>query len=252
MMCQPKQSSSHLFARIEHLVTPGALDARSAGDRGTSEGGRRRPAQPRGAVGGYNLTGRQDGADGLRRHGGVRAGPHPPANKLRAGCRQDAGRALRAPAEADAGADRPGSPTCGRGHLSPGRREAILASDVFGLESLVDFLDQDAAAGATPASTAEASEIGPPRCGLLHRRSRPGPKGAALAGRPSSCGQSRAAHGHQSLSGAEPAWRASLVRHLESDPLRAENPTESCPQGLGISQFDRRAGIGIIVPLKRV
>ena len=27
------------------------------------------------------------GADGLRRHGGVRAGPHPPANKLGAGCR---------------------------------------------------------------------------------------------------------------------------------------------------------------------
>src|SRR4051794_26745863 len=58
---------------------------------------------------------------------------------------------------------------------------------------------------------------GPPRCGLPPHRSRPGPKGAALAGHPSSCGQSRAAHGHQSLSGAEPAWRTSLVRHLESD-----------------------------------
>ena len=45
----------------------------------------------------------------------------------------------------------------GIGKISDERRnEAILASDVFGLESLVDFLDQDAAAGATPASTAEA------------------------------------------------------------------------------------------------
>ena len=47
----------------------------------------------------------------------------------------------------------------GIGKISDERRKAILASDVFGLESLVDFLDQDAAAGATPASTAEASEI---------------------------------------------------------------------------------------------
>ena len=39
----------------------------------------------RGAVDGYNLAGRQDGADGLRRHGGVRAGPHPPANQFGAG-----------------------------------------------------------------------------------------------------------------------------------------------------------------------
>src|SRR3954462_1130218 len=39
------------------------------------------------------------------------------------------------------------------------RNEAILVSDIFGLESLVDFLDQHAAAGATPASTAEASDI---------------------------------------------------------------------------------------------
>jgi len=37
------------------------------------------------------------------------------------------------------------------------RNEAILASDIFGLESLVDFLDQEAAAGATPASTSEAT-----------------------------------------------------------------------------------------------
>src|SRR3954454_17082907 len=85
------------------------------------------------------------------------------------------------------------------------------------------------AAGATPASTAEASEIGPPRCGLLHRRSRPGPKGAALAGRPWSCGQSRAAHGHQSLSGAELAWRTSLVRHLESDLPQTHQTQPSHP-----------------------
>src|SRR3954452_1761927 len=46
------------------------------------------------------------------------------------------------------------------GQISDERRtEAILASDIFGLESLVDFLDQHAAAGATPASTAEASEV---------------------------------------------------------------------------------------------
>ena len=46
------------------------------------------------------------------------------------------------------------------GQMSDERRnEAILASDIFGLESLVDFLDQHAAAGATPASTAEASDI---------------------------------------------------------------------------------------------
>jgi catechol 1,2-dioxygenase len=46
------------------------------------------------------------------------------------------------------------------GKMSDERRnEAILASDVFGLESLIDFLDQDAAAGATPAATAEASDI---------------------------------------------------------------------------------------------
>src|SRR5690349_10546734 len=38
------------------------------------------------------------------------------------------------------------------------RNEAILASDVFGLESLVDMLDQHAAANATPTSTAEASD----------------------------------------------------------------------------------------------
>ena len=62
---------------------------------------------------------------------------------------------------------------------------------------------------------------------------------AAPAGRPWSCGQSHAARRHQSLSGAEPAWRTSLVRHLESDPLRAENPTESRPQGLGISEVTR-------------
>src|SRR3712207_3662296 len=37
------------------------------------------------------------------------------------------------------------------------RNEAILASDIFGLESLVDVLDQAAAAGATPASTSEAT-----------------------------------------------------------------------------------------------
>jgi catechol 1,2-dioxygenase len=37
------------------------------------------------------------------------------------------------------------------------RNEAILTSDIFGLESLVDFLDQAAAADATPASTAEAT-----------------------------------------------------------------------------------------------
>ena len=46
------------------------------------------------------------------------------------------------------------------GKMSDERRnEAILASDIFGLESLVDFLDQGAAAGATPAATAEASDI---------------------------------------------------------------------------------------------
>ena len=46
------------------------------------------------------------------------------------------------------------------GKMSDERRnEAILASDIFGLESLVDFLDQNAAAGATPAATAEASDI---------------------------------------------------------------------------------------------
>jgi catechol 1,2-dioxygenase len=46
------------------------------------------------------------------------------------------------------------------GQMSDERRnEAILASDIFGLESLVDFLDQHAAANATPASTAEASDI---------------------------------------------------------------------------------------------
>ena len=46
------------------------------------------------------------------------------------------------------------------GKMSDERRnEAILASDIFGLESLVDFLDQHAAAGATPAATAEASDI---------------------------------------------------------------------------------------------
>src|SRR5215210_6960120 len=46
------------------------------------------------------------------------------------------------------------------GQMSDERRnEAILASDIFGLESLVDFLDQHAAAGATPASTAEASDM---------------------------------------------------------------------------------------------
>jgi catechol 1,2-dioxygenase len=46
------------------------------------------------------------------------------------------------------------------GQMSDERRnEAILASDIFGLESLVDFLDQHAAAGATPAATAEASDI---------------------------------------------------------------------------------------------
>jgi catechol 1,2-dioxygenase len=39
------------------------------------------------------------------------------------------------------------------------RNEAILVSDIFGLESLVDFLDQQAAAGATPASTSEASDV---------------------------------------------------------------------------------------------
>jgi catechol 1,2-dioxygenase len=40
------------------------------------------------------------------------------------------------------------------------RNEAILASDVFGLESLVDFLDQGAAIdGATPTATAEASDV---------------------------------------------------------------------------------------------
>src|SRR4051812_44501948 len=38
------------------------------------------------------------------------------------------------------------------------RNEAIRASDIFGLESFGDFLDQHAAAGATPASTAEASD----------------------------------------------------------------------------------------------
>ena len=37
------------------------------------------------------------------------------------------------------------------------RNEAILASDIFGLESLVDFLDQGAAPDATPASTSEAT-----------------------------------------------------------------------------------------------
>src|SRR5687768_1278472 len=46
------------------------------------------------------------------------------------------------------------------GKMSDERRnEAILASDIFGLESLVDFLDQGAATGATPAATAEASDI---------------------------------------------------------------------------------------------
>lgn len=39
------------------------------------------------------------------------------------------------------------------------RNEAILASDVLGLESLVDFLDQHAARGATPAATSEASDV---------------------------------------------------------------------------------------------
>src|SRR6478735_10595281 len=33
------------------------------------------------------------------------------------------------------------------------RNEAILAIDIFGLESLVDFLDQEATGNATPAST---------------------------------------------------------------------------------------------------
>src|SRR5919112_4205363 len=37
------------------------------------------------------------------------------------------------------------------------RNEAILASDIFGLESLVDFLDQQATGDATPASTSEAT-----------------------------------------------------------------------------------------------
>jgi catechol 1,2-dioxygenase len=39
------------------------------------------------------------------------------------------------------------------------RNEAILASDVFGLESLADFLDQTASSNATPTSTAEASDV---------------------------------------------------------------------------------------------
>src|SRR4051794_32338015 len=39
------------------------------------------------------------------------------------------------------------------------RNEAILASDIFGLESFVDSLAQHAPAGAPPASTAEASDI---------------------------------------------------------------------------------------------
>lgn len=39
------------------------------------------------------------------------------------------------------------------------RNEAILVSDIFGLESLVDFLDQHAATNATPASTSEASDV---------------------------------------------------------------------------------------------
>src|SRR3954471_24234196 len=46
------------------------------------------------------------------------------------------------------------------GKMSDERRnEAILASDIFGLERLVDFLDQHAAANATLASTAEAADI---------------------------------------------------------------------------------------------
>src|SRR3954454_3613086 len=74
----------------------------------------------------------------------------------------------------------------------------------------------------TPPSRAAAVRVAP-------HRSRPGPTGAALAGRPWSRGRSRAAHGHQSLSGAEPAWRTSLVRHLESDLPQTHQTQPSHP-----------------------
>ena len=66
------------------------------------------------------------------------------------------------------------------GQMSDERRnEAILASDIFGLESLVDFLDQHAAAGATPASTAEATLLGHPRP-VLARKGPHLPNGASI------------------------------------------------------------------------
>src|SRR3954463_14013154 len=52
---------------------------------------------------------------------------------------------------------------------------------------------------------------------------------SSRAGRPSSRRRSRAAHGHQSLSGAEPAWRTSLVRHLESDLPQTHQTQPSHP-----------------------
>src|SRR3954452_17886009 len=52
---------------------------------------------------------------------------------------------------------------------------------------------------------------------------------SSRAGRPSSRGRSRAAHGHQSLSGAELAWRTSLVRHLESDLPQTHQTQPSHP-----------------------
>src|SRR6476469_570029 len=70
---------------------------------------------------------------------------------------------------------------------------------------------------------------------------RPAPANGAPAVRPWSRGRARAQRRHRSQSGAEPAWRTSIVRHLESDSLSAEKtPYESPAQGLGITAGSRR------------